>query len=1084
MLKQLVRYILGISVFTWITFAAHRQSKVIAEMDKAIAENRIDRADSLLQSIVDSYAANEQADSLVNYIFYVGRINLIKSGKERAIKEVGLFTEKIKGLASNPATIRRTYIEAGEFYGSAGLNNLGYLANQQAHKYTLLMPEQKGSDLAQVENNLSTYAQRMGDLNLSISHSRKALILLSRDNHPDFECLYITYNGMGSAMWYSSKTDSALYYYNLALLTLEKTPKNPVNQFYRPAIIRNNLSGLYQLQGNSTKAIAALKSTINNLKNFLASNASSSKKNSVTSFQFEAMDNLAGIYKELGDMKKARELLEFSYHQKQKYLTTDDPAIFISMILLGQLYFAIRDYDKSILFLNGGLKKISTSGGDYLFWQADACNTLALLYNETQHTSQATYFYEMADSLYEESLQGEYDNIYLEFLSNAALFYAEEGVSKTAIAKAQKAYNYVVETQGAHTLLAFQQLLNVSEVYYLSGKFRKALSYSNESLEVLTSIMHSSNNLLDSVRMELKKPKAVLLKTQAQYQLLPKKDGSHLTPLFNELNAALIILERRKSVLTDVKDIELVMADHSDLLEFVKKLSYELYKLTGDKSYLDRLMGIHESGLYNRIRSRLDKNDSLQFAHLPIQTQDYEKQLKAAISEALKGDETQEEKITDYFKAVEEWNLYLGKLRLEYPGYYAMRYASIFKNTDHIQQAIPDNTSLIRYFFIGEELFALVVDEKMKQIYPLEKEGIAENISSLAEPGLTIEKTSDILYSLHQQLWLPLSKNIHHNKVIVIPDGILFNLNFEILTPQKIGTFKELATISLLANYTISYQYSLLLLDQKSKTSDLNNNFVAFAPGFFDEQKEIYGSSMKDSMEMDKSYFALLPQPFSVAAANKLKGIFGGKAFLLEQSTVASFKTNAGNHQIIHIGTHAESNNDYPEFSRLIFAKNSSAEDEDNSLFVDEIYNCDLSSNLTTLIGCETGKPGYQEGEGMISLAHAFNYAGSQSILTGLWKIDEQASAILLEDFYNNLINGLPKDEALRQAKLRYLQNTGGRMLEPQYWAGLVIMGDISPIILKQKTSAWFIFIISGILILFVSGYFISRRKKMKIYNG
>lgn len=114
----------------------------------------------------------------------------------------------------------------------------------------------------------------------------------------------------------------------------------------------------------------------------------------------------------------------------------------------------------------------------------------------------------------------------------------------------------------------------------------------------------------------------------------------------------------------------------------------------------------------------------------------------------------------------------------------------------------------------------------------------------------------------------------------------------------------------------------------------------------------------------------------------------------------------------------------------------------------------------------------------MISLDHVFNYAGSESILTGLWKIDEQASSQLLKDFYNNLVNGFPKDEALRQAKLSYLQNTNGRMLAPQYWAGLVIIGDISPIQLKQKTSVWFLSIL-GFMLLFAGGFFALKRKRI-----
>jgi LPXTG-motif cell wall-anchored protein len=52
-------------------------------------------------------------------------------------------------------------------------------------------------------------------------------------------------------------------------------------------------------------------------------------------------------------------------------------------------------------------------------------------------------------------------------------------------------------------------------------------------------------------------------------------------------------------------------------------------------------------------------------------------------------------------------------------------------------------------------------------------------------------------------------------------------------------------------------------------------------------------------------------------------------------------------------------------------------------------------------------------------------------------------------------------------------------MLAPQYWAGLVTMGNTTPILLKQKTSGW-IFLILGFMFLFVVGYFVYRRKKGK----
>ncbi|MEO8721570.1 MAG: CHAT domain-containing protein, partial [Ginsengibacter sp.] len=255
------------------------------------------------------------------------------------------------------------------------------------------------------------------------------------------------------------------------------------------------------------------------------------------------------------------------------------------------------------------------------------------------------------------------------------------------------------------------------------------------------------------------------------------------------------------------------------------------------------------------------------------------------------------------------------------------------------------------------------------------------------------------------------------------------------------------------------------------------------APGFSDKIKSNYEKNSKKNTDFDRDYLSLLPQPFSIDLALKIQKLLGGKSYINERSTKSAFLANAGEHKIIQISTHAESNNDYPEFSRLIFAKNTAENKEDNSLFVDDIYNCNLKSNLAVLTACESGKPGYQDGEGMISLAHAFNYAGSQSILMGLWKIDEQASVLLMDLFYKNLLKGLPKDEALRLAKLKYLEHADRRMLAPQYWAGLVIMGDTSPVMIQQKSSLRK-FVTGGIALLLLGfGYFIFKKTGRKVIS-
>ena len=365
------------------------------------------------------------------------------------------------------------------------------------------------------------------------------------------------------------------------------------------------------------------------------------------------------------------------------------------------------------------------------------------------------------------------------------------------------------------------------------------------------------------------------------------------------------------------------------------------------------------------------------------------------------------------------------------------------------------------------------MDKHNKSIYPLDFEAVKDQLIEFNQFKSTEDESKHTLFYLYQQLWQPFETSITTKHVIIIPDGELFNLSFETLTPTTIKTYEELADNSLLAKYSISYNYSLFLVQDENNAANYTENFIAFVPEFNDEMKLDYKIFIEDSLSIDKTYLTLLPQPFSLELAKSSTQLFDGTSFLNENSTKQIFKNSAKEHKIIHIGSHAESNNLSPELSRIIFAKNISGEEilEENSLYIYEIYDYNLSSNLTILTACETGKPTYQPGEGMISLAHAFNYAGSESILTSLWKIDEKSSAEIVRLFYNKLSEGLPKDKALQQAKLEYLKSKDGRTLSPEYWAGLILIGNNSPIEIPESNSwkMWllFIVIILGIFLLY-----------------
>jgi CHAT domain-containing protein len=304
-------------------------------------------------------------------------------------------------------------------------------------------------------------------------------------------------------------------------------------------------------------------------------------------------------------------------------------------------------------------------------------------------------------------------------------------------------------------------------------------------------------------------------------------------------------------------------------------------------------------------------------------------------------------------------------------------------------------------------------------------------------------------------------------------------VSFDLLLPSPIKSYSELAKGSLLASHSITYHYSLFVTGSNPVT-EVKNNYVAFAPGFSDENKTAYKKAVKDSSRIDRQYLNLLPQPYTKNLVEKLQDKLGGEVFLDNGSTQHSFKQNAGNNRIVHIGTHAEFNNEKPELSRLIFSKSNDSVSDNNSLFLHDVYNCNINTDLAILTACESGKPGYEDGEGMVSLAHAFNYAGSKSILTSLWQADEQSASVITEKFIENLAAKMPAGEALQQAKLSYLQQAEGRMKSPVYWAGLVLMGDAGVLDITNRpgnrTLFWVITLFAAASIIAISRV---KRKKV-----
>ena len=193
-----------------------------------------------------------------------------------------------------------------------------------------------------------------------------------------------------------------------------------------------------------------------------------------------------------------------------------------------------------------------------------------------------------------------------------------------------------------------------------------------------------------------------------------------------------------------------------------------------------------------------------------------------------------------------------------------------------------------------------------------------------------------------------------------------------------------------------------------------------------------------------------------------IKEIFRTDSWMDKKATEKNFIDNATDYAILHLAMHTILDDANPMYSKLVFYQEDEPEsEEDNLLNTYELFDLTLNAELAVLSACNTGYGKLQRGEGIMSLARGFLYAGVPSIMMTLWPIDDAATAEMMRYFYQNLAKGKKKDIALRDAKLKFLESSGMLNSHPHFWASFVSIGPDDAISHTQtkNTTVWWIII-------------------------
>ncbi len=119
----------------------------------------------------------------------------------------------------------------------------------------------------------------------------------------------------------------------------------------------------------------------------------------------------------------------------------------------------------------------------------------------------------------------------------------------------------------------------------------------------------------------------------------------------------------------------------------------------------------------------------------------------------------------------------------------------------------------------------------------------------------------------------------------------------------------------------------------------------------------------------------------------------------------------------------------------------------DGRLNAIDVFNLDLRAcELVTLSGCETGLAQISGGDEQVGLGRAFLAAGAHSLLISLWPVEDNATDELMQLFYQYLLRGESKAQALRLAQCALIQQTPPGYDHPYFWASFRLVGDSGPL--------------------------------------
>ncbi|HEX6715777.1 MAG TPA: CHAT domain-containing tetratricopeptide repeat protein [Pyrinomonadaceae bacterium] len=432
-----------------------------------------------------------------------------------------------------------------------------------------------------------------------------------------------------------------------------------------------------------------------------------------------------------------------------------------------------------------------------------------------------------------------------------------------------------------------------------------------------------------------------------------------------------------------------------------------------------------------------------------------------------------------------------------------------------IQQEVirDDDTVLVEYSLGNERSYAWTITRDGFESFQLAAESeintAAQKVYELLQSNnARAGELEQATQALSQMILFPVASQIQKRRLIVIADGSLNYIPFQVLP-----TFQDNKE-SLIARFEIINAPSASVLGQlrqetnrRPEHSSLLAAFgdAAFATDFAQRKKsegdshiasaaafngDRWQHALRDiELTGDKVNASSIQRlVYAQRELNNLRQIAGPGSFIatgFDATRENLQQTDLSKYAILHFATHGVLDPKHPENSGL-FLSMVDRDGKSQNGFIDlrDIYNLRAPVDLVVLSACRTGLGKDVRGEGLIGLTRGFMYAGASSVVASLWKVDDEATAELMKQFYFNMLEKqMNPAAALRAAQVYIRQQPQWR--SPYYWGAFTLQGEYNKLIVPPHRSR-LPFVLGAIvcLLLLGSAYLFYRSWKVRNVTG